>query len=679
MTGRYGLALYAIAIFVGALLLFQIQPIMAKMILPWFGGAAAVWITCMMFYQTGLLGGYLYAHMITRLMGPEKQATVHGLLLAGSLALLPIMPDARWKPLGTEEPILHIVVLLTVSVGLPYFLLSATSPLLQAWYSRKFQSVLPYRLFALSNLASLAGLLAYPFVIEPRLTLSQQSMLWSSTYAVFVVLCIVAAAYTARRGSLLPEAPPPGSAPQRDRHPSVRVHATWFLFACSSTLLLMAVTHHLTQNVTSIPFLWILPLSLYLFSFVLCFDFQHVYRRKAYLWLLAAALGIMTYGLAVWTESGLSMKVVIPSYAFGMFACFMFFHGELAARKPHPEYLTSYYLMISLGGALGGILMGIISPLTILGYFEMPIILLICSLVIFAVHRNAGRLSQAVSICLIVGILGASGFYMNTYLKYAYVTVRNFYGDLMVSVNDRDTEYEYRSMVHGTIIHGVQYTDPELRRAPISYFAPYSGIGLAFSHLRQASAPLKVGIVGLGAGSLAVYGEPGDAFRFYEINPLVVELAKREFTYLSDCPAAVDVIIGDGRLSLEKEPDQHFDLLVFDAFSGDAIPSHLLTTQAMELYLRHLNPEGILAVNISNTYIDLSPIVEQLGRAFGKHVTYIPSAGSDEYQIYYAAWILISAAPLASPDIEEAAQPLQARPDIRIWTDDYSNLFQVLR
>lgn len=677
MTGSYRMPLYAIAIFIGALLLFQIQPIMAKMILPWFGGAASVWITCMMFYQTGLLGGYLYAHVISLRLGPKQQALLHILLLAASLALLPVMPDARWKPLGTEEPILHIIVLLSATVGLPYFLLSATSPLLQAWYSRRFQAALPYRLFALSNLASLAGLLAYPFVIEPRLTLSEQSLLWSSSYGTFVILCIVTAVHAMRAGRL--QTTPADSATAHDGYPAVRTRAIWFALACSSTLLLMAGTHHLTQNVTSIPFLWILPLSLYLFSFVLCFDFQGVYRRKPYLWLLTAALGVMAYGLAVWTETGLSLRIVIPAYAFGMFVCFMFFHGELAKSKPHPDYLTAYYLMISLGGALGGMLMGIVSPLTISGYYEMPIVLLLSSLIVFAVHRNAGRLPQVVSMVLIIGILVAAGSYLNFYFKYAYVMARNFYGDLVVSVSDRDTEYEYRSLLHGIVIHGVQYTAPELRRAPVSYFAPYSGIGLAFSHLRQTPSPLRVGIVGLGAGALAAYAEPGDAFRFYEINPLVVELAKREFTYLSDAPASIAIEIGDGRLSLEREPDQNFDLLVFDAFSGDAIPAHLLTTQAMELYLRHLKPGGILALNISNTYIDLAPIAEQLGRTFGRQVTFIPSAGSDEYQIYYAAWILLSAQPLDDPDIVEASQPLQTRSDIRVWTDDYSNLFQVLR
>lgn len=679
MTGRYGVALYAIAIFIGALLLFQIQPIMAKMILPWFGGAASVWITCMMFYQTGLLGGYLYAHCIARYLKPKNQALAHGILLAGSCALLPIMPDAGWKPVGTEDPILHIVALLGVSIGLPYFLLSATSPLVQSWYSRRFQSALPYRLFALSNLASLAGLLAYPFVIEPRLTLSEQSMFWSGTYVIFVLVCMGTAVHMAKAPDQCPDASPPAASADHGGYPSVRTHAVWFLFACSSTLLLMAVTHHLTQNVTSIPFLWILPLSLYLLSFVLCFDFRGIYRRKAYLWLLAGFVGVMAYGLAMWGESGLSLKVVIPAYGFGMFVCFMFFHGELAERKPHPDYLTSYYLMISLGGALGGIGMGIISPLTISGYYEMPLVLLLAAMIVFAVHRKAGLLSRAVSVILVIGVLVASVHSLNSYLKHAYVTARNFYGDLMVSVNDKDTEYEYRSLVHGTIIHGVQYTAPELRRAAISYFAPYSGIGLAFSQLRQSQGPLKVGIVGLGAGALAAYGEQGDVFRFYEINPLVVELAKREFTYLSDCPAALDIVVGDGRLSLERERDQNFDLLVFDAFSGDAVPAHLLTKQAMELYVRHLKPGGILAFNISNTYIDLSPVVEKLGSAFGRQVTFIPSAGSDEYQIYYAAWMLISSGPLESPDILEAAQPVQPRPDIRIWTDDYSNLFQVLR
>jgi hypothetical protein len=683
MAGWLASAIHAMAICLGAFLLFQIQPMFAKRILPWFGGSAAVWITCMLFFQSGLLGGYLYAHASVRWLTPRSQTIVHAGLLVASLALLPVGPAAGWKPLGSEEPILRILGLLSASIGLPYLLLAATSPLLQAWYARTFRAALPYRLFALSNLASLIGLLAYPFAIEPQATLSQQAALWSAGYGLFVLLVLIAAllrARTAEGGATLRAraAGDPGRAQGAAcSAPTAGARWMWLLFAGCGSLLLMSVTNHLTQNVTSLPFLWVVPLGLYLFSYVLCFDFQHIYRRPAYLWLSAAAIGVMAFGLPVWGESGLSLRLVIPAYALGMFLCCMFCHGELAQRKPDPRHLTVFYLMISAGGALGGVLVGIVAPLTLPGYSDLPIALCACALLLLSVHWRAGLVPKVLSLCVVAGVGMASAQYIHLYTRYARVMVRDFYGDLVVTESDKGTTHEYRSLLHGTVIHGTQYTSPELRRTPTSYFSPASGIGLAFSHLGHT--PLRVGIVGLGAGALAAYAKPGDTFRFYEINPRVAHLAWSEFTYLSDCLGTCEVVLGDGRISLEREASQSYDLLVFDAFSGDAIPSHLLTIQAMELYWRHLKPTGILAVNISNSYIDLSSVVAGLCAVLGKHATFIPSKGLDEYPVYDAEWILIASRPLESEALKSAARPLGSKPVTRLWTDDYSNLLQVLR
>jgi spermidine synthase len=669
--------IYAGTIFIGAFLLFQIQPMIAKMILPWFGGSAAVWITCMLFFQTWLLAGYIYAHVVVRYLKPKVQLMTHAGLLCASLLLLPIVPAASWKPIGSEAPILRILGLLTVSVGLPYFLLSTTSPLLQAWYSRKYKTALPYRLFALSNLASLLGLLAYPFLVEPNITIRQQSTGWSSAYAVFVIIAI-ATAWISR------------NAPDDDvcsisdwaatdnpecRPPSFMEKLLWLLFAACASTMLLAVTNHLTQNVTSIPFLWILPLSLYLLTFILCFDYENLYSRNAYLWIVAAALGVMSYGLVDW-NARTNLLLVIISFSAGLFACCMFCHGELVKRKPHPRFLTSFYIMLSAGGALGGLIVGLAAPTLFSGYYELPASLAICAVLIFVVHIRRGWFN-IVSSLLVVGVLLACGYYVYYYQQTARAMVRNFYGMLRVNEYDKGEKNESRRLVHGAITHGVQFVDSEWRHDPIAYYAPYSGVGMAITHLRRPS--MRIGVVGLGAGSLAAYARPGDLYRIYEINPLVEKLAREEFTYLSDCRGKVEIILGDARLSLEQELSQQYDLLVVDAFSGDSIPAHLLTTQALELYFRHLKPDGILALHISNAHLDLEPVVEKLGSTLRKHATFISNKEDEEKEIYTSDWVLMTSEPLNSPEIVEASEELKSNSKMRVWTDDYSNLFQILK
>jgi hypothetical protein len=668
--------LHAAVILASSFLLFQIQPMITKMILPWFGGSASVWITAMLFFQLMLLAGYLYAHWSIRALTPRTQAFLHAVLLLAGLLFLPILPSLAWKPAGNEEPIFRILGLLFVTIGLPYFLLSTTSPLIQAWHARKFKSALPYKLFGLSNLASLAGLLAYPFVVEPHVTLHQQSLGWSIGFAAFACLGMLAA--FRNPASIVTDRPHAteevvDNAPQ----PTVREMVLWLLLAACASTLLLAVTNHLTQNVASIPFLWVLPLGLYLLTFILTFDFERFYRKSVFIWLMLAALAAMAYGLYGW-NSHTSLKLVIPVFSAGLFIACLFFHGELVLRKPAPRHLTSFYLVLSIGGAVGGLLVGLVAPLVLPAYFELPLALVLCSLLLlFILGARVHRATIAVAATVAAGVVIASGAYIFEYQKAVRVMARNFYGGLRIHDYDKGSADEMRMIVHGTVTHGMQYTKPERRRELISYYGPGSGVYLAEKALRHSS--LRVGVIGLGAGSLAAYAQPGDVFRFYEINPLVEKLARSEFTFLADCRGKADVVLGDGRLSLEREPDQQFDLLIVDAFSGDAIPVHLLTREAMQLYFRHLKPGGILALHITNTHLDLEPVVEKLSAALSKHALLVANEPTGKRNQYRSRWALVSSSPITSHVILENAEDLETRSELGLWTDEYNNLFQILK
>lgn len=671
--------LYAAVICLSAFLLFQIQPMIAKMILPWFGGSAAVWITAMLFFQSLLLGGYLYAHRSVRSLSPLFQSIVHIALIAASLFFLPVAPALSLKPSGTEDPVFRITALLAVSVGLPYFLLSSTSPLIQAWYARRHKEALPYRLFGLSNFASLAGLVAYPFLVEPHITLKSQSAAWSAGYVIFAAICAIAATIS-RRGDLsdicVIESEGEGMADEC-RPPRMRDQFIWLSLAACASILLLAVTNHLTQNVASIPFLWIVPLSLYLLTFILCFDFERLYNRRIYAWLLSAALAGLAYGLSEW-NSRTNLKLVISAFSACLFICCMFCHGELVRRKPSSHYLTSFYLMLSIGGAVGGLLVGMCAPKFLPALFELPVSLIACSLLmLLLLDYRSWRFTIALCWAVAVGVIITSGYYMQQYAQSALAMDRNFYGGLRVHEYDKETENEARSLVHGTVIHGKQFVSPERRQDRITYYSPESGIGLAFGNLRHS--PLKVGVIGLGAGSLAAYAEPGDLFRFYEINPLVERFARDHFTFLSDCRGSAEIILGDGRLSLEREPLQRYDLIAVDAFSGDSVPVHLITLQALELYFRHLKPGGIVAFHITNTHLDLAPVLERLRMDLGKHAVQITNEPDSDEEIYQSTWVLVTSEPIGPGAIQEAGQPLLFRSDIQTWTDDFNNLFQILK
>ncbi len=688
--------LYAVTIFLSAFLLFEVQPMIAKMILPWFGGTSAVWSTCMLFFQILLLAGYVYAHWLNRQFEPRRQAVIHIAALAVSLVTLPVLPNPAWKTVG-GQPSLRILALLTVTVGLPYFLLSSTSPLLQAWYARSHKGGMPYRLFALSNFASMLALVSYPLLIEPGLATRTQGYLWSSAFVCFALIC----GLTAWRAAALPAVKTQAGAAQLDETaPSRTLHLLWFGLAASASVLLLAVTTHLTQDVAAIPFLWIAPLAVYLLSFIVCFEAPRLYRRILFLPLFAAALAYMAYSL--WPNRGdvaipflyflvqPAMKDTVTYFVAALFVCCMVCHGELARLKPHPRHLTGFYVVVSLGGAAGGLFVGLIAPNLFRAYYEFPLGLAFCCLVVALVMLRAAwrtgkewRLAAAVGLGIAFGVYAWSiqGIMKVTVTGYR-VVARNFYGLLRV-YDDGDPRMDQaasRKLVHGVINHGEQMLQEEYRRMPVTYFCPDSGVGRGIRALE--GAPRRIGVLGLGCGTLAAYGHAGDTVRIYEINPLVLNLARTEFSYLRDTPARVEVAIGDGRLLLESEPDQHFDILVMDAFSGDSVPVHLITREAFRTYFRHLRPTGILAVNISNKYLNLEPVMERAAASLGKTAyVYRYDPPDDSFLCFSCSWALIMdpATWAAHPELKQDATLLRPGRPFRVWTDDFSNLLGILK
>jgi hypothetical protein len=684
--------LYALTISLSAFLLFEVQPIIAKTILPWFGGSSAVWSTCMLFFQVVLLLGYAYAHWLHSRLSARTQAMVHIGVLAASLATLPIIPNVRWKSAGIAHPSLTILALLAVTVGLPYFLLSSTSPLLQAWYARSHKGGLPYRLFALSNLASMTALLSYPFLVEPNLPSGMQALVWSGGFVCFAALCGVTAWRTSAQSALTGAGGIDGEDADETAvtpPPTLASRFLWLGLAASASVLLLAVTTHLTQDVAAIPFLWIVPLSVYLLSFIVCFESPRLYRRAVFVPLLIAALGFMAYRL--WPEHiGMPIRLVIGLLALALFICCMVCHGELARLKPHPRYLTGFYVTVSLGGAVGGLFVGLVAPNLFHAYYEFPIGLALCALVASIVftrelrsvsirRKRAGIAALAV---LLAGYFVFLRGIMHQMVADYRVVERNFYGQLRTEDegDPRIDDDACRKLIHGVINHGEQMRREQYRRMPVTYFCAQSGIGRAMH--AQEGPPRRIGILGLGCGTLAAYGRAGDTLRIYEINPLVLDIARTEFTYLKDTPAKVEVALGDGRLLLESEPDQHFDMLVMDAFSGDSVPVHLITREAFGLYFRHLKPNGILAVNISNTYLDLEPVMERAANAFGKvGLAYHFTAQEDDAFCFSCSWALIMdrAAVAAHPELQKDAKLLKPGRPFRIWTDDFSNMFSILK
>ena len=604
--------LLASTVFLGAFLLFLIEPLFAKLILPRFGGAAAVWATCLVFYQCALLLGYLYADLTSRRLAPARQSQLHIALLLVSLLFLPITPRLLQFHRAGSDPATAILILLSASIGLPFVLLSATSPLAQTWYARSRAEGEPYHLFAVSNFASLLALLSYPLFVEPHVTAHKQAALWSALFVLFVVLCAVAV-WIARRGSL------PAMDARTERResgaaPTLHTKLLWLSLAACGSMLLLSVTNKLLEDVAPVPLLWVLPLGLYLLTFALAFHRRVLYWRGPLIRFLGVALGSLGYAIydPAYTES---VQISVPIFCAGLFLCCWFCHGELALRRPAPRYATSFYLMISLGGALGAIFVGLVAPHLFSGIYELPLALIFTALLAVATLWSQGWLVRLFWTAAAAGMIFVLVRNVREYDTSTIVRVRSFYGALRVRQFTNWLKEPYRTLYHGKIEHGAQYVNPPSSLLPTTYYGPDSGVGLALTHCCPNAK--RVGAIGLGAGTLAAYGKTSDYFRFYEINPQVLDIANNYFSYLRDSPARIDVVLGDARLSLENEAAQNFDVLAVDAFSGDAIPVHLLTHEAFALYLRHLKPEGILAVHTSNTYLNLSPVVQLLAQEAG--------------------------------------------------------------
>lgn len=657
-------ALYAGVVFWSALLLLLVQPIITKAILPWFGGSAGVWTTSMLFFQFLLLLGYLYAHALSRYLTLKRQVVVHSALIVTAIATLPIKPSAAWKPNGANDPVWYILGLLASSAGLPYFLLSTTSPLLQSWYSRTFRTELPYRLFAVSNLGSLVALLLYPIGIEPLLPVQQQLFGWSWGFLVFGALCAGAAVLSYRNGGVehveaLPEAG--------------RVF-TWLALAACPSVLWLAVANQLSQDVAAVPFLWIMPLALYLLSFILCFYRDRCYRPRLYRWLLPLAwIGIT---ITVAQQGFLNIKWTVPILSAALFLCCMFCHGELARMRPPSRELTSYYLTLAAGGALGGVFVGIVAPRLFTEYLELPIGVLGCVLLaVWLLYGFPAGRTLKVGGTAAAGVLAAL-LTRSVGLEHQ-INIRNFYGTLQVSDTGSLGE-KYRALYNGTIQHGVQFLSPDRSRIPTTYYGPASGAAVLLDAVSRRG-PMHVGVIGLGVGTLAAYARPGDRFRFYEINPAVIHLANADFRYLRESPAPVEVVHGDARLSLERESPRGFQALIVDAFSGDSIPIHLLTREAFTVYFRHLTPDGGIAVHVTNKHLALAPVVKRVADAHGARSFLIHNSSEEGRKIYSSSWVIVTKDPGIANQVARLASPIPANPRLRLWTDDYSNLLYILK
>ncbi len=695
---------YALAVLVSALLLFQIQPLISRYILPWFGGTPAVWSSSMLFFQILLTGGYAYAYWLTAQPSPRKQGRIHLVLLGLSLLLLagqvlfsgiPVAPDARWRPQNPGLPIGRIFAVLFVSVGLPYLVLSTNSTLIQSWFSRAFPGRSPYRLYALSNIGSLLGLATYPFLIEPLLMLRTQAWLWFAIYLLFALLAGYGALHSMRYQP--PAVPAPASLavqPDPVRPPQLTTRLLWLALSACASVMLLAVTAQICQEVAVIPFLWVLPLSIYLVTFILTFVGERWYPRQIFAGALFIAGGL--YAWVAWASGRPGLLVEIGVYSLLLFVCCMVCHGEMVRLKPAPRYLTTFYLMVSIGGALGGILVNLVAPYVFTGLWELPLGVLGTGALLFVTRtldrppaqRRRSWLLSGATLAFASLVLGAGWFlYRPARISDIAVASRNFYGVLRVQVVDRGSPNQAYEMIHGATVHGLEYTSPEKSRVPTTYYAFDSGIQLTLQYHSRRPGALKIGILGLGVGTLSAYGQPGDYYRYYEINPDVARLAEGQggyFHYLRESSASYEIVLGDARVSLGQELEtgrpQHLDLLVLDVFSSGSIPTHLLTREAMDIYLQHLQPDGVIAVHISNNYLDLAPVVQKLAEYEQLGAVLIESPGNGQ-QAMPSRWFLLSRDLdwLARPEISDRASPVPDVSAYRLWTDDYCNLLQVLK
>lgn len=695
--------------FLGAFLLFQVQPLIGKAVLPWFGGAPAVWTTALLFFQLMLVAGYALAFLSTRFLSPTLRSYLYLALAATALLLLPIGADESWKPNADDEPVGRMLALLLVCVGGPYLVLASTAPTTQEWFSRSGSRSSPYRLYALSNAGSLLGLLTYPFLVERYFDSTAQAYLWSGGFLLFA-LSAASCAWSVRHRD------EPAVARERPTHDDSPVSfgnlATWIGLAAAGTILLMSATHHLCQDIASVPFLWVAPLAVYLLTFIICFDHARWYCRTWYsvaaaiLIPLACLQGVTIRSLETSRVWAAPYLLPLRDISFGtqaaivlgmLFAVCMLCHGELAARKPSPDRLTLYFLAIAVGGALGGLFTAVVAPVIFDRNWEW--MLATFAALGFALAgiggalRRAGHLQSRINkVGLGTAAIGCAALllWLHSLLFNAdeVVSARNFYGVVSVDVGTaRETgEPTYVSMRSGTTFHGLQLIGDELRFQPTAYYGTESGVGRTLLAARRSDRPLRVACIGLGVGTLAAYGRPGDRYDFFEINPVVIRFADEYFSFLRDSEAGCRVVQGDARLSLERAlgagDEADYDVIVLDAFSGDSIPTHLLTAEAFDVYLRHLKPDGVIAAHMSNRYLDLIPVI--VGAAQHRQLAALTGVNrpNDVYYVKSSRWALLTRNP-NSPEWRE----LQAAgfTDIThskralLWTDAYGNLFEILK
>lgn len=647
-SDRSLLPLFALTIFVSAYLLFQVQPLISKFILPWFGGSPTVWTIAMLFFQCVLCGGYFYAHLITRHGSPRVQTWIHiALLIAASALALLVVPGEYLKPNGDEDPTGKILLLLGLSVGLPYFCLATTGPLIQYWFARCSPGKSAFRLYSLSNAGSFLALLSFPYVFEPYFEIPQLGHFWTTGFWVFAVLCATVTlrardqGWSAQGTASLPSK----AAPEVFSRPTPIQRMSWVALPALASLAFIATTDHVSHDIAPEPRLWIATLSLYLLTFIICFDHSRWYRRglTAALCLTAIVLLSGRNEIPEWfgVEADYSLTEIRWSHLTAMFlVCFMS-HGELYRQRPaNPRYLTEFYLWMSVGGACGGLFVALVATNFFADYYEWSLYL-IAAIALACVIINAELRGTPITIAapprwrdlrfvgpttlttLLLGgivLFWEDPLYWRNHSDNEYTTIplhqeRNFYG--AVSVEERrypgKPSENHRIFYSGQITHGIQYLDPSKRRLPVTYYAKDSGVGETLEYAKAIKASLRVAIIGLGAGTLATYAREADHYDFYEINPEVIRVANLWFDNIPQCLSRTkQTIVGDARLKLEQLPGEvKYDVIALDAFSGDSVPIHLLTREAFEIYRRHLKPDGFIVVHITNSYLNLYPVVKR--------------------------------------------------------------------
>lgn len=774
-TRNRSLALvYAATIFLSAFLLFQIQPMISKAILPWFGGTPAVWTTCLLFFQSLLFAGYAYAHFSNTWLARRQQAILHIAVIVTAVALLRVLPDSSWEPRGDGNPTWQILVMLALTIGLPYFVLSATGPLLQAWFAHSFPGRTPYRLYALSNIGSLLALISYPFLLEHLFELPRQGTLWSAGFIAFGLLCGYTAwrIFDSQRAGASPPPPlasdqstdtasasasapqPPASNPQSLVSPRLYHFFLWLHLPAFASVVLLATTNHVSTDVAVVPLLWVVPLALYLLTFIIAFDHPKWYRpiliaiialvaiyatcaihktgiRRIYLYnsgitghiarAAAEAAGIPTKdkdGDTIGPRVNAGFRTALVANFVAMFAICLMCHCELARLKPHSRHLTSYYLMMSAGGALGGLAVSVIAPHVFRTVFEWNLSIFAAAVIFFgfifyalvgravAVDRPGQKSNAAFAawIGLILLLLPTSLVLLDL-VAYLFAPNegivfedRNFFGAISIrEKNPEDPQARCLVLLNGTTIHGSQFMSPDRRTQPTSYYGTTSGIGHVLNFFRANKPPggTRIGDVGLGTGTLAAYVTKGDFLTFYEINPAVVDMATSGewFTYVSDCRARgakCDIKLGDARITLAREVETpnlpKYHVLVLDAFSSDAVPVHLLTKEAFETYLPRLakaevdGADGALVVHVSNRHLDLPRVVRAVADEFGLHCIEVYSEGVGAQATQNATWMVLTNNSELIASLAQFDRPPKDPPKSPIlWTDTRSSLWEIMK